>query len=200
MAAIPADGDGMMIWRNAAVMLLFLAAGGTMAAPGKNASTPAPSINAGAAVGDAHRRLATLAGLWRVKQSLWLADKQAPVVDSGTAMFTMVLGDRHLQQDLRIDSSAPFQGLGYIGYDNATGRYYTSWMDINFTGVLLLHGEHDARTNTYRFEGEMRGEGGERIPTREELRVLDGNHLVVRFYETRHGRESLVVELEYAHP
>ena len=183
--------------RRIAVLLLLLAAGGTTAASGEKTATQMPSTNAAAVVGDAHRRLATLAGLWRVKQSLWLADKQAPQVDFGTALFTTVLGGRHLQQDLRIASRAPFQGLGYIGYDNATGRYYTSWMDINFTDVLLLHGEHDVRTNTYRFEGEMPGEDGQRIPTREELQVLDDNHLVVRFYETRRGRESLVVELEY---
>lgn len=185
--------------RHMAVVLL-LTAGTTLAAPREETPASTPSTNAAAVVGDEHRRLAALTGLWRVKQSLWLVAGQPPQVDSGTALFTTVLGGRHLQQDLRIGSTTPFQGLGYTGYDNTTGRYYTSWMDINFTGVLLLRGDHDARTNTYRFAGEMSGEGGERIPTREELRVLDANHLLVRFYETRRGRESLVVELEYSRP
>lgn len=189
----------MMIRRNVVLLLVFLAAGTAQAVRGAERPAPAPSAAAGA-IGDEHRRLAELAGRWRVKQSLWLAAGQPPQIDSGTALFTSVLGGRHLQQDLRIGSSPPFQGLGYTGYDTSTGRYYTSWMDINFTGVLLLHGDHDARSNTYRFEGEMSGEGGARIPTREELHVLDADHLVVRYYETRQGREALVVELDYSRP
>lgn len=189
-----------MTRRSAKALLLFLVATTALAAHGKDKPAPAPSTNAAGPIGDPHRRLAELAGLWSVKQSLWLAAGQPPQVDSGTALFTVVLGGRHLQQDLRIASSAPFQGLGSTGYDNTTGRYYTSWMDTNFTGVLLLHGDYNAGMKAYRFDGEMSGEGAERIPTREELRVVDSNHLVVRYYETRRGQEALVVELEYSRP
>lgn len=187
-----------MLRPSIAALLLLIAITAPVYGGEKAPQAPAPSNSA--AVGDAHRRLAELTGLWRVKQSLWLAPGQPPQIDSGTALFTMVLGGRHLQQDLRIDSSTPFQGLGYTGYDNNSGRYYTSWIDINFTGVLLLRGDYDPGTRTYRFDGSMSGENGEVIPTREELHLMDRNRWVARFYETRAGKEALVVQLEYSRP
>ena len=189
-----------MIRRNSVALLLLVAASIAPAAHGKDKPTSPQSTDAAGTIGDEHRRLNELAGLWSVKQSLWLVPGQPPQVDTGTALFTPVLGSRHLQQDLRVNSVTPFQGLGYIGYDNTTGAYYTSWMDINFTGVLLLYGEYDASTSVYRFRGEMPDKGGKSVPTREELNVSDRNHLVARYYETRRGQERLVVELEYSRP
>ncbi|MBW8881585.1 MAG: DUF1579 family protein [Asticcacaulis sp.] len=145
-----------------------------------------------------HARLARLAGLWNVKQSLWLKPGEPPQMDTGTAEFTTVLGGRALQQDLRIDSSTPFQGMGVTGYDDATRTYFTSWMDVNFTGLLVLRGDRDESTNTWHFSGSMSGAGGTSIPTREELQVLDEDRFIVRYFEIRQGTENLVVQLEYS--
>lgn len=183
-----------------AVLPLLLHLAAAQAADATASTAPAPPANAAAAAGEAHRRLAGLAGSWNVKQSLWLNDAKVPQIDAGTAVFATVLGGRHLQQDLRVRSSPPFQGLGFTGYDTATQRYYTSWMDINFTGVLLLHGDYDASARTYRFRGDMPDANGDSVPTREELQIIDGKHFVARFFETRRGRESLVVELDYSRP
>jgi hypothetical protein len=188
-----------MMRRNLAALPLILNLVVAQAADDTDKTAPPPA-NAAAAVGEEHRRLAELAGTWSVKQSLWLNDAKVPQIDAGTAVFSAVLGGRHLQQDLRVRSNPPFQGLGFTGYDNTTRRYYTSWMDINFTGVLLLHGDYDAAAKVYRFSGAMAGAGGESVPTREELQILDRNHIVARFFETRHGRETLVVELDYSRP
>lgn len=189
-----------MIRPKLAALPLMLNLVGVQAAADTDSTATAPPANAAAAVGDEHRRLATLAGTWSVKQSLWLDDAKVPQVDAGTAVFTAVLGGRHLQQDLRVRSNPPFQGLGFTGYDNASRQYYTSWMDINFTGVLLLHGDYDAGARVYRFHGAMPGADGESVPTREELQLVDGKHVIARFFETRRGRESLVVELDYSRP
>lgn len=189
-----------MIRPKLAVLPLILNLVAAQAAADTQQPAQAPPANAAAAVGEQHRRLAALAGQWRVQQSLWLNEATVPQVDSGTALFTAVLGGRHLQQDLRVRSHPPFQGLGFTGYDNVTRQYYTSWMDINFTGVLLLHGDYDAAAKVYRFSGAMAGAAGESVPTREELQIVDGKHFVARFFETRRGRESLVVELDYSRP
>jgi hypothetical protein len=142
-------------------------------------------------------RLAALAGQWSVRQSLWLDPGSAPVVDHGTATWTMVLGGRHLRQNLRIASRQPFEGLGYIGYDDAVGRYDSSWMDTNFTGMIVAHGDYDAASRSYTFVGAMTGKDGQPVPMREVMHVDDHDHFVCRYYEIRHGREALVVSLEY---
>jgi hypothetical protein len=73
-------------------------------------------------------------------------------------------------------------------------------MDVNFTGLLVMHGDYDAGRATYRFRGEMADERGAAVPTREELQVVDDRHFVARFLETRNGLETLVVQLEYSRP
>ena len=161
-------------------------------------SEPAHSPRAPGAVSAEHARLARLAGLWNVKQSLWLKHGEPPQTDLEMAEFIAVLGGRALRQDLRISSSTPFQGIGFTGYDNITRTYYTSWMDVNFTDLLVLRGIRDERTNTWRFSGSMSGVDGTPTPTRQELKILDEDHFVVRYFETKGGSETLAVKLEYS--
>jgi hypothetical protein len=180
-----------------AILALGLAALVSLA-QGAEPAPSTPSTTSAGAPGEQHARLAQLAGLWNVRQSLWLEAGKPAQVDLGTAMFTMVLGGRQLQQDLRMASSTPFQGIGYMGYDQATRSFVTIWMDVNLTDILLLRGAYDERARVYRFRGEMSGDEGRKIPMREELRIDDATHFVVSYYETREGREALVVELEYS--
>jgi hypothetical protein len=161
---------------------------------GAFAQAPSPANDA------AHRRLAEIAGLWTVRQSLWLEPGKPPQVDIGTASFTMVLDGRQLQQDLRVGSSTPFQALGYTGYDSATHSYFATWMDVHLAEAIVLRGDYDAGTRTYRFSGQMATDEGRRIPTREERRMVDDGHFTVRYFESRNGAESLVVQLDYARP
>jgi hypothetical protein len=152
------------------------------------------------AVGTQHQRLAEIAGNWAVTQYMWTAPNSAPKVDNGSATYAMVLGGRHLRQILRINSmDKAFEALGYIGYDNVAGDYYSSWMDINFTGMILAHGEYDAASKAYTFNGSMAdpANGGAALPLRAVLRTADRNHLTYDFYETRNGTEALAVRLEY---
>lgn len=147
-----------------------------------------------------HSRLAAMAGHWDVKQTIWPSKADAPLVDHGHARFSVILDGRHLQQDLHIDSAKPFDGLGYFGYDNATGKYFSTWMDINFPGMILADGQFDAKSNTYTFIGSMADADtkGGRIPLREVLRVVDADHFVYEIYEDHGKGEALAVKLEYA--
>jgi len=160
---------------------------------------PSPPVAAVGSVGQQHQRLARLAGQWNVEQSLWLKPAEPPQVDAGIATFTMVLGGRHLQQDLQVHSKTPFHGIGYTGFDNATGQYYTSWMDINFTGLLVLHGDYDQGSDTYTFSGTMMEPGatGAGTPVRQVMHVLGDDHFVVDYFETHHGKEARVVRIDY---
>ncbi len=150
-------------------------------------------------VGPQHRRLAELVGTWKVTQSFWTTGNPAPKIDAGSATYAMVLGGRHLRQDLRIDSpDKAFEALGYIGYDNMAGRYYSSWMDVNFTGLILAYGDYDAASHTYTFLGTLPGPAASKaVPLRAELKVLDADRFTYDFYERHDGKEALAVRLEY---
>jgi hypothetical protein len=146
-------------------------------------------------------RLAALAGRWSVRQSMWTEPSAPPVVDRGRATFTAVLGGRHLRQELQIDAAAkPFQGLGYLGYDDAASRYDSLWMDVNFNGTIMAHGSYDAGSRTYTFRGDVPdpAHAGSTLPLREVLRVTDADHFTFEYYERHAGAERLAVRLEYA--
>lgn len=160
----------------------------------------AAAFEKAAALGPQHRLLAQIAGNWAVTQSIWTGTNSAPKIDRGNATFAMVIGGRHLRQELRITSSAkPFEGLGYIGYDNLSGDYYSSWMDVNFTGVILVRGTYDADSKTYTFVGDMADPANDGSTTRlrEVLHVVDADHFTYEYYETRGSEEALAVRLEY---
>ncbi|MFC5435277.1 DUF1579 family protein [Rhodanobacter umsongensis] len=168
---------------------MALATGLAVARAGTSAATPRTDSPC--------TRLASLSGHWTVRQSMWTDPAAPPVIDHGAATYAMVLGGHHLQQNLRIASDKPFEGLGFIGYEDATGKYYSSWMDTHFSGIVLVRGDYDASSRSYTFAGEMANKGGAPIPVREVMRIADNDHFVYEYYETRNGKEALAVSLQY---
>jgi hypothetical protein len=145
-------------------------------------------------------RLDALAGHWAVRQSMWTDAARPQTVERGEATFTPVLGGRHLRQELRIDSSkGAFRGLGYLGFDLATRRYESLWMDVNFTGTILAHGRYDPSRRTYELVGTVPDpqHAGATLPLREVIRVQDADHFSFEYYERRNGADMLALRLEY---
>jgi hypothetical protein len=178
----------MRVWLKAAVVAA------AMLAPMTGMAAPATPLDA------EHAALARFAGRWSVKQSYWTSPDRPPVVDRGEADLAMVLDGRHLRQDLRIDAKdKPFQGLGYIGYDTAAKTFFSTWMDVNFTGFIVAKGGYDAAAGRYTFVGETPDfdHPGKAIPLREVMTRQDDDHFTYDYYETREGREAQAVRLEY---
>lgn len=151
--------------------------------------------------GEQHKQLAAMVGKWSTKQTMWMDPKTPPMTETGTATNTLVLGGRHLRQDFRSQwMGQPFEGVGFTGYDNVTGKYYSTWMDSGSTGLFVSHGDYDAATKTYTYTGEMAdpASNGAMIPVRQVVRVFDNDHQVFEMYETRGGKEARTMQIEYA--
>jgi hypothetical protein len=147
-----------------------------------------------------HAALARLAGRWSVKQTVWATAGGAPAIDQGEAEFSMVLDGRHLRQDLRIAAKdKPFQGLGYIGYDTAAKRFFSTWMDVNFTGLIVAEGQYDAAAQRYDFKARIPDPArpGTTMALREVMSIQDDDHFSYDYYETHDGKEAPAVHLEY---
>lgn len=151
-------------------------------------------------LGAEHAALAGLAGHWSVKQALWATPGGTPAIDYGDADFAMVLDGRHLRQNLRIAAKdKPFEGLGYIGYDTAAKRFFSTWMDVNFTGFIVAEGDYDGAAKRYVFMGQVPNSArpGTTITLREVMSVQDKDHFSYDYYETLDGKETQAVRLEY---
>ena len=151
--------------------------------------------------GEAHKQLETMAGKWTTKQTVWMDPTAEPAVETGTATNTMIMGGRHLRQDYQGRwMGQPFTGLGFTGYDNVTGKYYSTWADSMATGLFVAHGDYDAASRTYTFRGEMAdpAAGGAKIPMRNVVRIVDDDHHVFEMFETRDGKERRSMQIDYA--
>jgi hypothetical protein len=96
--------------------------------------------------GPQHQWLASTAGTYTLKIKSWHEPAGPATEDTGTATRKIMLDGRVLAEDL--DSSmmgTPWTGHGMTGYDNVSGKYWSTWMDSMSTGVMLSEGACDAK-------------------------------------------------------
>jgi hypothetical protein len=62
----------------------------------------------------------------------------------GTVEFTSVLDDHYLRQEMKGDMMGqPYNGRGFIGYNNSLKKYQSLWIDSMSTGFYLGEGTAD---------------------------------------------------------
>ena len=104
--------------------------------------------------GAPHQALASAAGSYDLKVRSW-HDPAGPVMeDAGTATRTMTLDGRVLVEDVSSSMmGSPFTGHGMMGYDNVTGKYWSTWNDTMSTGLMVSEGTCDPQGKTCTFTG-----------------------------------------------
>src|SRR3546814_445271 len=118
-----------------------------MMAAWQKAATPGPQ----------HAQLAEhFAGTWDTKQTMWMDPSAPPMVETGKSVDTAVLGGRQIRTQFSSRfMGQPFNGIGFMGYDNVRGKYVASWVDDMSTGLMTTEGDYDPATKTYTFVAEM---------------------------------------------
>jgi hypothetical protein len=149
--------------------------------------------------GPEHAALAEMAGTWKFTNTMWMDPADDPVVTEGTAVRTMLLGGRVLEEKVSSEvMGQPFEGIGQTGYDNVTGEYWSTWFDNMSTGLMTLHGTWDEATDTGTFEGQaadpMTG-GMKKVRMVSQIDENGREHNV--FYEDRGGEWVKTMELVY---
>jgi hypothetical protein len=184
---------------------LVLAAGalaqeGTQSSPSPEEAAMMKAWNEARTPGAPHQHLAESAGTWNFTTKMWMDPSGAPMVSTGTATRDMLLGGRVLRE--RVESTMmgePFQGLGLTGYDNVTGKYWSTWADNMGTGMMVSEGSYDPATHTMTFSSEVADP-----LTKKMIKVrMVGDHSapdheVFKFYEIRaDGGEKMTMEITY---
>src|SRR5687767_13444124 len=78
--------------------------------------------------GPPHKVLEPMAGSWKYTSRFWETADGKPEESNGTSTFKMILGGRYLQHDTKGKAMGmPFQGLGFTGYNNISGKYESLW-------------------------------------------------------------------------
>ena len=94
--------------------------------------------------GASHAALAKMVGKYDMSIRSWNAPGAPPTVEKGTATRSMALGGRVLVEDVQSQMHGqPFTGHGMHGYDNVSGRHWSTWNDSMSTGLMVSDGTCD---------------------------------------------------------
>lgn len=96
--------------------------------------------------GAQHATLAAAAGDYDLAIRSWDAADAPPSEETGTATRSMILDGRVMVEHVKAQMHGqPFTGHGMTGYDNVSGKWWSTWNDSMSTGVMLSEGSCDAQ-------------------------------------------------------
>jgi hypothetical protein len=91
--------------------------------------------------GPEHAELAAMAGNWSFESTWWVTPGAPPEKSSGTVERSMLLGGRVLMEQVEGTMlQLPFEGVGMMGFDNVTGKWWGTWSDNMGTGMMSTTG------------------------------------------------------------
>ncbi len=149
--------------------------------------------------GAPHKLLTGMAGSWSVQGFCWMEPGEPPIGHTGRSEQKMVLGGRFLQQEFIGEMMGrPFTGIGFMGYNNHTGKFISTWMDTMGTGIYFFEGiaGPDGRTITQNcsYDDPVRGQ----LKWRSVTRMVDHDTMQFVMYTTdKSGREEKMGEMTY---
>jgi hypothetical protein len=151
-------------------------------------------------IGPMQQMLASWNGTWTSETTWWEYEGSTPQKSAGTAVNAMVLGGRY--QTTKHDGNMmgmPFEGMGTMGYDNATKQFVSTWMDNWGTGIMTMTGPWDEATKTMTLTGTMPDicRPGKTCTLREKFKIIDDNTQKMEMYgpDPKTGKEFKTMEL-----
>ncbi len=162
-----------------------------MAAMMQKVSTPSES----------HALLKQYLGSWKTVTRAWNEPGSEPEVTNGTSKFTTALGGRFIEQSFQGKMMGkPFSGKGLVGFDNAQGKFVSTWVDSISTGVMTSDGELHKEANQIVWNGEFYcpiAKGF--IKTREVMTLVSNNKFTFEMYTNGpDGSEMKMLEVSYS--
>lgn len=150
-------------------------------------------------LGEPHAALANMAGTYDLSIRSWNAPGAPPTVEAGTATRSMALDGRVMVEQLQSQMHGqPFTGHGMTGYDNASGKYWSTWNDSMSTGLMVSEGDCDAE-GACTFTGSWndpvtRGKINARMTSRWTSPTVE---VFEMFGPGPDGKESRMMEITY---
>lgn len=151
------------------------------------------------APGPEHAALAATAGTYDIIIRSWRTPGKPPDEETGTATRQMILNGRVLVETMSATlMGQPYAGHEMSGYDNATGEYWTTWMDNNSTGLVVFRGSCDV-TNACSLTGGWH-DPARRIPVTARMTTRwtsPATQLFEMFGPGKDGKEIKAMEFLY---
>jgi hypothetical protein len=104
--------------------------------------------------GAPHQVLASSVGNYDLKIKSWHEPGGPAMEETGTATRSMALGGRVLVEQVNATMMGrPFTGHAMMGFDNVSGKYWSTWNDSMSTGIMVNEGTCDPQAKSCTFTG-----------------------------------------------
>jgi hypothetical protein len=150
--------------------------------------------------GPSHQLLDVFAGAWDVKITFWSQPNGQPQDSHGSSQLSWILGNRFLKEDFEGDVlGEQYQGLGLMGYDAASRRFTTVWIDSLNTTVAVQKGKFFPEENTFDLTGEVYDPMlGHNKTTQSQIRVNSPDSYTVTMTDkASNGKQYKSLEIQY---
>ncbi len=150
--------------------------------------------------GEGHKFFKDVTGSWTYTSLSWEKKDAKPNKSKGTSTIRLIMGGRYLEQTAKGNMMGmPFEGRGFTGYNNATGKYESTWMDNMSTSMMVGKGSYDKETKTLKDEGEFYCPMNKKnVDYHSEWKMADKNHMTFAMWgPDMDGEEIKMFELSY---
>ena len=150
-----------------------------------------------AAPGEQHKMLAAQNGVWNEEIKTFMEDGK---VDSMKTVCTntMVLNGLFQKSTTKGNyMGMPFEGQGTLGYDNASKKWQSTWMDNMGSGMIYMEGDYDDRTKMLSLSGMHTDPiTGKESLMRQTIKMIDDKSEYIEMFDTKNGKETKVMEIK----
>jgi len=156
-----------------------------------------------------HKLLSGLDGDWDYTVKMWMDGNTsgAPQESKGIATRKTIMDGRYVTMDVNgtmqmpgadgKPADVPFHGLAMEGYDNMKKKFVSSWVDNMGTGIEFFEGTYDPASKSFTYKSEIEMMPGMKTKVREVVKIVDGSHMMLEWYETQAGKEKKTMEISY---
>jgi hypothetical protein len=169
------------------------------AASHANSAAVARAMEVAMTPGEGQKRLEPMIGTFDVRIRIWVDPSKPPVESQATSVSVWVLGHRYIQTMLSGHTlGEPFNGIGYIGYDNVGKTYQVTWMDDASTAMTLYQGAFAGAGKVARLKASVpNAVTGKPTPVEMRMTLADnGNHVTELWGQGLGGKVFKMMELQ----
>jgi hypothetical protein len=150
--------------------------------------------------GEVHKKLEPFVGTFDARLQMWTDPSKPPETSTGTMTNTWVMGNRFVQQSFEgTFMGQPFNGMGYVGYDNVTKKIQSVWMDSMSTGMMWMTGTADAAGKAVTTKGMMSDPmRGKAVSVEDRIAIADNDHHTFEMWgKGPDGKPMKYMEIQY---